>query len=47
MPELALRVSMADYRAEERLLNLPLFAVGEKEGVIRENRKHKDKEGSM
>lgn len=37
-PELALRVSMADYRAEERLLNLPLFAVGEMEGVIRENR---------
>lgn len=28
-------------------LNLPLFAVGEMEGVIRENRKHKDKEGSM
>ncbi|ENY98181.1 hypothetical protein HMPREF1093_01347 [Hungatella hathewayi 12489931] len=47
LPELALRVSMADYRAEERLLNLPLFAVGEMEGVIRENRKHKDKEGSM
>ena len=47
LPELAQRVSMADYRAEERLLNLPLFAVGEMEGVIRENRKHKDKEGSM
>lgn len=44
MPELALRVSMADYRTEERLLNLPLFAVGEMEGVIRENRKHKGKE---
>ena len=47
LSELALRVSMADYRAEERLHNLQLFAVGEMEGVIRENRKHKDKEGSM
>lgn len=28
-------------------LNLPLFAVGEMEGVIRENRKYKDKEGLM
>lgn len=44
LPELALRVSMADYRTEERLLNLPLFAVGEMEGVIRENRKHKGRE---
>lgn len=44
LSELALCVSMADYRAEERLHNLPLFAVGEMEGVIRENRKHKGKE---
>lgn len=35
-PELAVRTSMADYRKEERLVNLPLYAVEEINEVISE-----------
>ena len=41
-PELAVRTSMADYRKEERLVNLPLYAVEEINEVISETESWKN-----
>ena len=34
-PEIAIRTSMADYKREEKLINLPLYAIGTLAKIIK------------
>lgn len=34
-PQISVRTSMADYKKEERLINIPLYAVSEIGGILK------------